>query len=134
MPDFQEVNTDESASVDIAADERVRVLESRYALMRDRLFLINQNMLTEYKKLNKDIGFISDELKNLKLEMNEIKTLLRNIVNEMQGFARKEEVRVVEKYLEIMNPLNFMTEKDVKRIIRGEYHSKNNKRSADRED
>ena len=60
MPDFEPINP----------DERVRVLESRYSLMRDRLFLINQNMLTEYRKLNKDIKFIGDELKDLKQEIN----------------------------------------------------------------
>ena len=114
MPDFEPISTDES----------VRVLESRYSLMRDRLFLINQNMLTEYRKLNKDIKFIGDELKDLKQEINDVKNILRNLVSEIQNFAKKEDLKTVEKYLEIMSPLNFMTEDDVKRIIRGEKHSK----------
>ena len=114
MPKFQQVT----------ADERVRILESKYSLMRDRLFLINQNMLMEYKKLNKEITFIDDELKGLKQEVNDIKNLLRKLVTEIDGFARKEDLKVVQKYLSIMNPLNFMTEDEVKKIIRGEHHSK----------
>ncbi len=119
MPEFQP----------ISADERVRVLESRYSLMRDRLFLINQNMVTEYRKLNKEIKFVDDELKDIKKEFSEIKSLLRNILDGMQNFAKKEDVKVVEKYMQWINPLNFMTEEDVKKIIRGEKNSK----SANRE-
>ena len=114
MPDFQPIGT----------DERVRVLESRYSLMRDRLFLINQNMLSEYRKLNKEISFMNTELKDLKQEVNEVKNLLRSIVAEIQNFAKKEDVKVIQKYMDIINPLNFVTEDDVKKIIRGEKHSK----------
>lgn len=114
MPEFQPVT----------ADERVRILESRYSLMRDRLFLINQNMLAEYKRLNKEIRFIDDELKGLKQEVNEVKNLLRKLLAEIDGFARKEDLKVVQKYLDIINPINFMTEDDVKKIVRGEHHSK----------
>ncbi len=120
MPEFQP----------ITADERVRVLESRYSLMRDRLFLINQNMITEYKKLNKEIKFVNDDIKDLKKDFDEIKSLLKNILNEMQNFAKKEDVKVIEKYINLINPLNSVTEEDVKKIIRGEHHSK---RTAHRE-
>ena len=115
MADFQQ----------ISVDERVRVLESRYSLMRDRLFLINQNMIQEYRKLNKEIKLIDSEIKEVKLQFNEIKHLLNNIVNEMQNFAKKDNVKVIEKYLDFWNPMKFTTEKDVIEIIdRGEKHSK----------
>ena len=114
MPDFQPVSN----------DERVRILESRYSLMRDRLFLINQNMINEYRKLNKELKISYDEIKNIKQELNEIKSLLRNVVNEMQNFAKKEDVKVIEKYMELINPLNSITEEEVRKIIRGEKHSK----------
>jgi signal transduction protein with GAF and PtsI domain len=108
----------------ISVEERVRILESRYGLMRDRIFLINQNMIQEYRKLNKDMKLINDEVKSVKQDLNEIKNVLRNMVNEMQTFARKENVKVIEKYINFWNPLNFMTEKDVIQIIkRGEKDS-----------
>jgi len=120
MPDFQPIST----------DERVRVLESRYSLMRDRLFLINQNMLTEYKKLIKEIKYVNEELKTLKKDFDEAKGLLRNIILEIRGFAKKEDVKVIEKYVSFIDPLKFATEEDVIKIIRGEKHTK---RTANRE-
>src|SRR3989344_3179743 len=108
----------------ISPEERIRILESRYSVMRDRIFLINQNMIQEYRKLNKEIKLIDSEVKDLKQDLNEIKSVLRNVVNEMQNFARKENVKVIEKYIGFWNPLNFVTQKEVVEIInRGEKDS-----------
>ena len=109
----------------IGPEERIRVLESRYGLMRDRLFLINQNMINEYRRLSKEIKLINDDVKEIKQDLNEIKNILRNVVNEMQNFATKENVKMIEKYITLWNPLNFVTEKDVIRLIeeRGEKHT-----------
>jgi|SRR3989344_3378638 len=108
----------------ITPEERVRVLESRYGIMRDRIFLINQNMIQEYRKLSKEMKLIDGEIKSVKQDLNEIKNILRNVVNEMQNFARKENVKVLEKYIDFWNPLNFVTERDVIEIInRGEKNS-----------
>ncbi|MEK6907581.1 MAG: hypothetical protein AABW45_03565 [Nanoarchaeota archaeon] len=105
-------------------EERVRILEARYTLMRDRIFLINQNMIQEYRKLSKEIKMIDSEFKSVKQDLNEIKGILRNVVNEMQGFAKKENVKVLEKYVDFWNPLNFVTEKEVMEIMnRGEKNS-----------
>lgn len=108
----------------ISPEERIRILESRYGIMRDRIFLINQNMIQEYRKLNKEIKLIDSEVKSVKQDLNEIKNILRNVVNEMQSFARKENVKVLEKYINFWNPLNFVTEKEVIEIMnRGEKNS-----------
>lgn len=107
-----------------SVEERVRILEARYTLMRDRIFLINQNMIQEYRKLSKEIKMIDSEFKSVKQDLNEIKSILRNVVNEMQGFAKKENVKVLEKYVDFWNPLNFVTEKEVIEIMnRGEKNS-----------
>ena len=108
----------------VSPEERIRILESRYGIMRDRIFLINQNMIQEYRKLNKEMKLIDSEIKSVKQDLNEIKGILRNVVNEMQNFARKENVKVLEKYINFWNPLNFVTEKEVVEIMnRGEKNS-----------
>ena len=98
--------------------ERVRILESKYNIMRERLLLINQNMIDEYKKLNEDIKIIEDELKELKKDIFEIKEILHKIAYELQFFAKKDSLKVLEKYINMWNPLNFVTEEDVLNIIK----------------
>src|SRR3989344_2654946 len=98
---------------DYDINERVRVLESKYDNLRDRMILINENLVNEYKKLNEDIKVVDSELKDMKKDIFEMKEALRHVLNELQNFARKEHFQVLEKYINVWNPFNFATEKDV---------------------
>ena len=101
----------------IDPEEKTRILESKYALMRDRMLIINQNMIEQYKKLNSEIKLINDDLKEIKRELNDLKELNRHVVTELQSFARKDNLKVLEKYINFWNPLNFVTEDEVLKII-----------------
>ena len=96
---------------------RMRILEERYNLSRDRIFIINQNMIEQYKKLAADIKSINSDLKEIKSDVASIKEITKNTVKELEFFARKENLKVLEKYINMWNPLNFVTEEDVLELI-----------------
>ena len=97
--------------------ERIRVLESKYSYLRDRVILVNENLIGEYKKLNQDIKLLDSELKDMKKDIFEMKEALRHVLNEMKFFARKEHFQVLEKYINMWNPFNFVTEEEVLKMI-----------------
>ena len=101
----------------IDPEEKLRILESKYSLMRDRVLVINQNMIDQYKKLNSEIKLVNNDLKDIKRDLNDLKELNRHIVNELKDFARKENLKVLEKYINYWNPLNFVTEEEVGKLI-----------------
>ena len=111
MPEFQP----------ISAEERLRVLESKYNLMRDRMFLINQNMIQEYKKLIAEIKTIDSEIRDVKRNLFELKNVLQHVIKEMRFFAKKENLKVLEKYINYWNPLNFVTENEVVQIMKNQF-------------
>lgn len=98
-------------------NERVRVLESKYSYLRDRIILINENLINEYKRLSQDIKIVDSDLKDLKKDIFEMKEALRQIIGEMKHFARKENFKVLEKYINMWNPFNFVTEEEVLQLI-----------------
>lgn len=106
---------------------RVRDLEGKYNLMRDRVLLINQNMIEEYKKTVNEIRVVNSDVKDIKKEIFQIKETLRHLIQEIDFFARKEDVKLLEKYINLWNPMNFTTEKEVVRIVQEEI-SKSRKR------
>jgi len=112
---------------DYDVNERVRVLESKYDNLRDRMILVNENLVNEYKKLNEDIKVLDSELKDMKKDIFEIKEALRHVLSELQHFARKEHFQVLEKYINMWNPFNFVTEKEVLRLIDEKRGVKNRK-------
>lgn len=90
---------------------RVRVLESKYSLFGERLLVVNQNMIEEYKKMMRDLKAVQSELSEIKKEVFYLKEVLTDFNKEFDMFARKDSVKVLEKYINLWNPMNFVTEK-----------------------
>ena len=98
-------------------NNRVRVLESKYSLLGERLLLVNQNMIEEYKKLLREISAMNAEMGDLRAELAEMGSGMRKVVGELDLFARKESVKVLDKYLKLWSPLNTVSEDQVERIV-----------------
>lgn len=108
---------------------RIRVLESKYSQLGERVLVINQNMIGGYKNAMKEIRAVEENIKDIKTDINKIKSILKHLTEEASDFAKKDSLKVLEKYINLWNPLNFVTETDVKRIIKEEL--KNGKYSTD---
>ena len=99
---------------------RVREIEGKYNLLRDRALIINQNMIAQYRKTTTEINLMNDELKEAKSEIFKLQETIKHLVNELNMLARKEDLKVLEKYINFWSPLNFVTESDVKKLIERE--------------
>ena len=98
-------------------NSRVRSLEGKYNLLRDRVLIINNNMIEEYKKIVGEIKFIDSEIKDIKGDVFKLKESIRHLIQEVELYARKEDVQFLEKYINLWNPMKFTTEEDVVKLI-----------------
>ena len=105
-------------------NNRVRTLENRYNLFGERLLVVNQNKIEEYKKLTKEMRLINDDLKEMKQDMFKVRDVITNVVKEMEGFAKRDQIKVLEKYIDFWSPLNLVTRTEVKKLIAGEMSNK----------
>ena len=99
---------------------RIRVLEEKYTLFGERILIINKNMIEEYKKTIRGMKNMETELKDLKNDIVHIKDILKDITKEMSLFAKKDSLKVLEKYINLWNPMKFVTEEEVIRLIKRE--------------
>ena len=97
---------------------RLRILENRYELFGERLLIVNRNMIEEYKKNNLEIQRLKEEIKNLKQDVFNTKGTARQMFNELKFFAKKEELKALDKYIKMWEPMEFCTEDDVKLIVK----------------
>ena len=97
----------------INPNERIRILESDNSMMRDRLIILNQGLIESHKKLTQELNILASELKEVRSEISELKTLANNLLQDMAQFAKKDQVKTLEKYINLWNPLHFTTEQDV---------------------
>tara|TARA_Y100000310_G_C20639988_1_gene793358 strand:+ start:934 stop:1272 length:339 start_codon:yes stop_codon:yes gene_type:complete len=97
---------------------RLRINESKISTLRERLLVTDSNMIGENKNLSQDIKSLSSEIMELKNELNLIRETIKDIARTTENFASTQDLKVLEKYINMWNPLNFVTEKEVKKIIK----------------
>jgi len=78
-------------------------------------------MINKNKEISEDIKKINSEVRQLKKDFDDVKESIKLLVGELHSMAKKEDVDVIKKYLDLWNPMNFVTSKEldkaVKRII-----------------
>ena len=74
-------------------------------------------MIEEYKKIRKHLQLMDTDVRKLKEDMIKVNDIFQKMIKEMDLFARKENLKILEKYITLWNPMNFVTEDEVVRII-----------------
>lgn len=95
----------------------LRILEERYSLMRNKGQLSEQNMIALEKSVNKDFKMLSDELTELKHSINDLTDKLRLISEEIKNLVDKDDFRVLDRYLDMWQPMSFVTHDELKRML-----------------
>lgn len=116
MPESEFGQTD-SAYIITDLNARVRALENKYNLLTERLLVVNQNMLSEYKKLMKELREIKDDSRKTKLSMLNTQDVVKDVVKEMSIFAKKDQLLVLEKYLDMINIIKLVTDDELEKRL-----------------
>ena len=98
--------------------ERLRLLEERSTNMRQVLQITEQNMLGKNKVFATEIRTLTSDIGDIKKEVAEIKDKILELVKELQTTAKREEVKVLEKYINFWNPVKFVTQNEVETIVK----------------
>ncbi len=105
---------------------RIRSLENKYNTLTERLLVVNQNMIYEYKKLMKELKEIAQTTTKTKIDMATTQETVRDVVKEMSIFAKKDQIKVLEKYMDLLNIMNFVTEEELnKKLEKFKFEAKN---------
>ncbi len=96
---------------------RLRVLEEGFTNIRRSLQVTEQNMLGKNKVFATEIRTLTSDINDVKKEINEVKEKIVEIVRELEETAKREEVKVLEKYINYWNPIKFVTQNEVEAIV-----------------
>jgi len=124
--------TSDSSQILAELTNRLRVLESKQNLFSEKLLMVNQNMIEEYKKFNNDIKAMRAETSDIRKDMQNVKTVVKHLSEEAANFARKDTIKVLEKYINLWNPLRFVTREEVERLVNRKEGVKVAERSTDK--
>jgi len=103
----------ETSSVLRDLTRRLRVIEERYTNIRKNIQVNEQNMLATNKKLMTEVKTVSMEVSDIKKGFHQLKEEINMIVHDLRETAKKEEVKILEKYIKLWEPLNFVTRQEL---------------------
>jgi hypothetical protein len=99
---------------------RINEIEEKQRLLKDRILLIGENLIsTKEEELKKDLE-IKKHLKQIDQEIYSMKSLLSRIIGEISNSARKSELGILERQMKMFLPLELARIKDVKKIVKKE--------------
>ena len=111
-PDFSGMTTDINT-----LSRRLRLLEEGFTNLRRFFQVTEENMIAKNKHFSAEIKTLTSDINEIRKEIQELKDKLLLVIRELQTVARKEEVKVLEKYINLWNPIKFVSQNEVEQII-----------------
>lgn len=102
----------------INVSRRLRILEERYLNLRKKTQVSDQNMLAIQKNVAKELKATHDELLEFRRDFVDLRDKVKLIVRELKTCAKSEEVEVIKKYVNLWEPINFVTRGEVNSIVK----------------
>jgi len=101
----------------INISRRLRILEERYLNLRKKTQVSDQNMLAIQKNVARELRATHDELLEFRRDFMDLKDKVKLIVRELKTSAKSDELEIIKKYVNLWEPINFVTRGEVDSIV-----------------
>jgi len=97
---------------------KIRDIESKQRVMKDRLLLIGQNLVEMKDNTNVKILEIKKDVEKMKQELEKLSSFLETVSGEFSKFAKKDDLELLTKQAKMFQPMEFVTKEDLENLRR----------------
>ena len=98
-------------------ERRLRIIEDRLDLLRQLIENLEVNFVEKDKKVEIQINQLNKDISELRKDIQELNLKINAILDQLPLFATSDRVEVIEKYLDLINPFDFLTRKEAIELI-----------------
>ena|SRR3989344_284294 len=102
----------------------LKSVESKANNLSREVDLLKNDLVRKNNDLRKEVKGLTDDLLEIRQEQEKTLKKMDLIVSELRKTAGAEEVMVLKKYIDLWNPLHFVTQRDLDRAIRSRMETK----------
>jgi hypothetical protein len=95
---------------------KVRDLEEKQRIIKDRILLIGQNLIETKEEVHVAFLGIKKEIEIMKRDIERLKSFFETASGEFSKFAKKDDLEVLSKQAKMFQPLEFITRKDLEKL------------------
>lgn len=114
---IMEISNAELSSQINNLSRRLRILEERYTNLRKKTQVTDQNMISANKRANDAIRNLNTDSIDITREVEDIKEKIKIIIRELKVCAKYDEVKVLERYINLWEPMRYATHAEVEAIV-----------------
>jgi len=96
---------------------RISAIEKKTNSIDDQLQIIEADSIEKHKEALKSLRSVKDEMASFGEEIAQFRDLAERMTARLGEFASKESVKVLEKYINMWRPIDFVTRKEVEELI-----------------
>jgi len=110
--------------------ERTRLLEERLKQSFQKIQVIDETNMNKIKDIKDKITNLEEQLASIRKDFDEAKEIVRRIAKDMSQTAKLSDLRVLEKYINMVDITRLVTKEDVLRLI-DDYESEKKTKKKD---
>jgi hypothetical protein len=110
---FTKIDTHSKAILTVT--QRQKDLESKIDLLGEKIELLDHNSISNIKKINSDIKSLRTDMRDLTQDLEELKSFNSKVKKQLGLMTTKDEVKKLEKYIDLWNPMTFVTREELKK-------------------
>lgn len=100
-----------------AVTRRLKLIEEQMTDLRRKFQVTEHNELVNNKKYNTEFKTINSEMSELRITINKLQDKIVLMIKEFELLAKKEDLDVLKKYIEMWEPVTFVTRHEVENIV-----------------
>lgn len=97
---------------------RLRTMEERHSSMDRKISVVEQNMLSTDRRISSELKNLNSELLDMKTSVEDIKDKIMMMADEVKQSAKVEDVQIIRKYTDYLDPLKFISQEEMEKIVR----------------
>ncbi|HII64377.1 TPA: hypothetical protein HA295_02710 [Candidatus Woesearchaeota archaeon] len=118
FPKHEQPPPDTMPQMDFGSIERrVRALEQSLTNLRKIVQVTEENILVKNRHVATDIKTLTSDINELRRELHDLRDKMVLVIKEMQSLARQEDVKVLERYIAMWNPVKFVTQAQAEEVV-----------------
>ena len=104
---------DTQAKIILNLVEKGKDFENTLDLLNEKIDLLDHNQIKNTKHVVSDIKSIKEDIMNLKHDVSQIKSFNIKLTKQLKLMSSKDEVKRLEKYIDLWNPMDFVTREEL---------------------
>ncbi len=96
---------------------KIRLIEDHNSNFQKKYTVSEQNLVSRNKRLSNEIKAINTEMLELRHLIDTLDNKLLLIIKELKLCAKKEKVELLTRYINLWEPIKFVTRREVERIV-----------------